>query len=62
MIKKTLKSMYKNCKKINFCRLCASNCLLEVFSIGDAPLGNGLYFKINEKEKPKYPLTLMLCQ
>ena len=54
--------MYKNCKKINFCRLCASNCLLEVFSIGDAPLGNGLYFKINEKEKPKYPLTLMLCQ
>ncbi len=53
--------MYNEYQKNVFCRLCMSKNISQVFSIGKSPLGNALYKSLQERSKPKYPLTLMLC-
>ena len=54
--------MYNECQKNDFCRLCTSKNISQVFSIGSSPLGNALYKSLKQRSKPKYPLALILCE
>lgn len=45
---------------INTCRVCGSERLTPILSLGDHPLANALK-KRPDQEEPRYPLTLLFC-
>ena len=51
-----------NSKKNESCRLCLSNNINKMFSLGSSPLGNDLSFSLNNTKKLKFPLEIFLCK